>query len=672
MKNLKKSFVFIFIIFVLFNACSSAKNSAFQETKNSALNSQNLKETNPNLTSINLNKIPQKLADTPKDKPISVLLSSGLIACYAPEFKNGEGFIVLKPCSQAKQARYDVFGRVAWSFGTSWLCMSEPENLGGKTANLVLRSCVINDSKQSWDFKNNAFVSASGLQVQDLNGFLVLSPDKKAKNHALSGMNEWINTVATPVNLNLATFLAWDFATGSGTFDTYYLKNDESVKNTPITLIYNPLSGQISQFSKSNGSHACLTSNQSRSQEWNWVIWTHCDFIESRQTISTQSWDLDLFGVNGKSFVRDYLGNQLRLTQYGVEWGVPYTATAAYAARDRANAPISLFRFDRSLQDFVRFYNGNLGDSLPQCPATGKRELKKALTAQNLNLMAENSNFQALLYLPADFQLTDAWKKRLWQIASSTDGVAQRAGDCGVCMLQSYQIIAELNENTQNPLQSGGYFFDTQVGTNPFPSFRNRYPLLASELENYTTRNLPAGLSQQEAFEQTAQMYRAMAITMYPQRNYRSEHFANALTQIHSMLDSFITSSVGSMWILNIYATDRSGRQSGHAMPVLRTSDGLVFIPTNTLSATYEQYASALQRGTAHTIDDALAIITSRYTRNVYLLFSLRIEEPYSNPLNDIVSSNNCTGEGEHRHGSGTALSLRLINQCSGGRCLIQ
>lgn len=643
-----KTFI-IFISLFLFVSCGTQDLQVQDLQVNNTLKTQPLLANSPTR--------PQKLADTPKDKPISVLLKNGVIACYAPTFQRGEGVISLQPCSKAPKARYDVFGRVAWLIGVEWLCMSEPENLSTSSTNLVLRPCVINETKQSWDFKNNAFVSVkSKLQVQDLNGVLVLSPDKKANNHALSGMQEWISTIATPVNLNINTFLAWDFATGQGTFETYYLRNDESLKNTITTLIYNPISKQIMQYNASNGNHICLTSNQSKNQDWNWVFWTKCDLIEKRGVISTQSWDLNLFGTNNKSFLLDYAGNYLRLTQYGLHWGVPYTAKPDYIHQDTANAPISLFRFSNDMQDLLRFSNANLGDLLPFCPAN----------SSNAPLLASQA-----LYLPASFTLTEEWKKRLWEIAVTTNGVAERIGDCGVCMLQSFQMIAELNEYS-TPLTSGGYFFNTQAGANPFVSFRSRYPLLSAQLEQYSTLNIPRELSQQEFFAATAQMYRSMALTMYPTRTYRSEDFATNEEQIRTMLSHFLAAPAGSMWMLNIYSRDRSGRQNGHNMPVIRLQDYLLFIPTNTLNASYQAYTNALQRFSARSVDEAMAIISNNYTQNVYLLFSLSVEEPYSNPLNATVSNNNCTGEGDNRHGSRSLLSPELINQCTGGRCLIQ
>ena len=662
-------FLKIALFALLLNACATTQNSAQeplteQTTSQTQTKSLQLGFAPQNLTAQN----PQKLADKPKDKPISVLLKNGTIACYAPTFRNGEGYISLQSCSKSPNARYDVFGRIAWIVGRDWVCASAPQNLDKTTKNLILRPCVLNDKSQVFRTQNNAFISHSyNLQVQDLNGYLVLSADKKANNHALSGMNEWINTIAMPVNLSLSTFIAWDFATGSGTFDSYYLRNNESVKNTPIYLTYNPLNGQISQYDKSNGSYVCLTSNQARGQEWNWTFFTKCDVIESRKTISTQSWNLEFFGSNNISYLSDYAGNILRVTQYGINYGVPYTATKKYATTDRTNSPTSFFRFSNDVQDFVRFYNGNLGDSLPQCPANGNQTLAQTTpTLQSPPLLKAPP-------LPPTFTLSEEWKRRLWQIATTTDGQATTIGDCGVCMLHSYQIIAELNENLNAPLTQGGYFFNTQMGQNPFASFRSRYPLLASQLENYSAANFPQGLTQQEVFAQSAQMYRAIALTMYPSRVYRNERFASELPQARDMINGFFSAPIGSMWIVNIYRTDRSGRQSGHAMPVIRLQDGVAFLPTNVAgSPTYERFANYLQSSIAHNADEAYSIISSRYTQSVYLLFSMQIEEAYQNPLNSTLSSNNCTGEGDDRHGTREELQLQFVNQCTGGRCLIQ
>ncbi|MFE1941051.1 DUF1561 family protein, partial [Leptospira kirschneri] len=59
--------------------------------------------------------------------------------------------------------------------------------------------------------------------------------------------------------------------------------------------------------------------------------------------------------------------------------------------------------------------------------------------------------------LPPDFQLTEAWIRRLYEIARTDSNSRMSRGVCGVCMLQALQMIAELQEyHSQGPLQSGG------------------------------------------------------------------------------------------------------------------------------------------------------------------------------------------------------------------------
>lgn len=390
----------------------------------------------------------------------------------------------MQNCSKSPPARYDVFGRIAWIVGIDWVCATAPQNLGTSTKNLILRPCVINDKSQVFTTQNNAFISHSmGLQVQDSNGFLVLSTDKKANNHALSGMNEWLNTIATPVNLSISTFIAWNFATGRGTFDSYYLHNNESVKNDPIYLTYNPLNGQISQYDKGNGNTICLTSNQARRQDWNWTFFTKCDVIESRKIISTQSWNLEFFGSNNISLLSDYAGNILRDMGFIMEC-------------------LTLLRKNMLPQigqtPPLRFL-----DSQMMC------KILCAFIMQIWAILCHNAQQVAIKHYFKPRQRSKVrhclkpLRCHLLLISTMNGGAdcgksqlqpqAVRIGDCGVCMLHSYQIIAELNEHPNAPLTQGGYFFNTQAGQNPFVSFCSRYPLLANQLENYSTLNLPQG-----------------------------------------------------------------------------------------------------------------------------------------------------------------------------------
>lgn len=309
-----------------------------------------------------------------------------------------------------------------------------------------------------------------------------------------------------------------------------------------------------------------------------------------------------------------------------------------------------------NMQDWERFKNANLSDSLPTCPANG----------------SYTKNLKATMQLPPSFILTQEWKKRLWQIATTTDGVSERAGDCGVCLLHSYQIIAEMNEYTATPLESGGFFFDTAFGHNPFTSFRARYPMLATSLEQYRASNTPPGLSRSAAFEYAAQMYRAIALSLFPGHFWLSSEFATNDVAIRSALRDLFQQPAGTLWIAQMYYVARDGSFNAHGMPVLRTGDGIQFIPTNLVNMNYESYERALSNSFAHNLREAYNVVTRNGTLNLYMLYSLRLREIYPNPINAFLSNNNCSGEGEDRRGSRNIPLSSFINQCASGRCILQ
>ncbi|MFE1941053.1 DUF1561 family protein, partial [Leptospira kirschneri] len=58
----------------------------------------------------------------------------------------------------------------------------------------------------------------------------------------------------------------------------------------------------------------------------------------------------------------------------------------------------------------------------------------------------EHYNIRVKRTLPSDFQLTEEWIKRLYDIAISTVTDAEASGICGVCLLHTFQMLAELQE----------------------------------------------------------------------------------------------------------------------------------------------------------------------------------------------------------------------------------
>lgn len=587
----------------------------------------------------------QKLADKPKDRALVVAMQ-GQKLCYTPS----HNAITLEPCTNATPlARYDVFARVAWFINNAWLCMSVADN----EVDIVLKPCVLNDTKQRFVLRDSAFYTQDkSLQVAT-KGKVVALATKGATPHTLdSSMQEWASTLATPAGLNISTFIGWSFITPSG-FDMYYLANAASIKDSPRDFIYNPETKQLALFDTHALKLTCLASTQTSKQEWNWLAYKEC-----AKGQKSQQWEIFAFGENNQAMLKDYLGNFLRVTKYGVNWGVPYTATSAYIAKDTYNTPTSFFHFDNAMQDWQRFVEANISKELASCPAPGSSARPSLKNPP----------------LPSHFTLNDAWKRRLWQIATSTDGVLLRAGDCGVCLLHSYQIVAELITYAQAPLESGGYFFDTQAGANPFPSFRTRYPLLASQLESYTMANAPSTQSWADAAVYATQVYRSIALSMFPGYFWTMQEYARTQIEMLNILQGFFNAPVGSVWIINVYMRDAQGRASGHAIPVLRLEQGVLFIPTNvTGGISYEAFSGLLSNTLmATTLQEAINALSTQGIANIYMFAALRLREPYRNPLNTEISSNNCSGDGDGRRGSGVLPLSQAINQCASGRCLIQ
>lgn len=611
----------------------------------------------------------QKLADKPKDSKIQITAHNGKTYCYTPSFSSKEGYVYLDFCHKAKPARYDVFYRVSWNVNNTWLCMTAPDGVmkGTKSSGyLRLRPCVLNDKNQQWLVKNNKFYTFdSKFEVQDYSWYAFITKNpKEAYTHSLKDMQNWINTLATPPTLSIKTFIGWSFISPMQ-FSVYYLQNNQSFQDDLIELIYNPENGHIAQYDTSSGSLACIASKQSSSQDWNWVKWVNCNDKISKYKESTYWEFFALVGSSGA--LRDRNGNFLRLMQYGANWGVPYTAKPSFLEKDSTNSPKSLFLFNEYIERWNRYVNGNLGDSLNFCPSPSNQVQDNIKSTQILK------SKRVIRSLPPSFQITEEWLQRFYQIARSNDGSVERIGICGVCLLHSFQILAELEEyHSRQPLSSGGYFFDTAEHRNPFISFRSRYNLLAERLSELIVTNIPLETRQQYN-ERVMRNFEAMAETMLPHYTWRASAIAENPNDIATLINTMLQAPLGSLWIVNIYTGNRQGGAlSGHAMPVLRVEEGIYFIPTNLSTASFETYRQHIARNAlARNTSDAFRILTPR-GRILVALSNVQLTGAVANPLNISISNNNCTGEGDDRHGNGAMPSALSINQCFGGRCILQ
>ncbi|KEG19554.1 DUF1561 family protein [Bartonella bacilliformis] len=613
----------------------------------------------------------QKNPDTPHDKAIHVKVHTGGEYCYAPAFVNGESYVYIDNCSSpsVKFARYDLFQRIAWNVKGIWLCMTAPSSVTGINGNsnanwdyLLLRPCVINDENQRWIIEGNAFYTADKkFRVKDYKWYTFISKNSgDYYNHTLSMMDSWAKIIAAPVNINIKTFVGWKFISGPS-FSTYYITDDGSKSNL-FDLYYNPDNGHIFRYFPSTGALSCMASQQSTSDNWNWVRWKFCDDTVS-ETKDIGYWDISqLYGREGP--LLDHQGNFLRVTQYGTSWGFPYTVKPDYLKADTQNSPKSEFLFAYDFDRWSRYVNGNLGDTLAYCPAPGKKE--------NI-VQTFTSKTRSKRSLPPDFTLTNEWIRRLYNIArSSTFAGQEHIAFCGPCMLHTLQMLAELQEdNIGRPRHSGGYFFDTHEGVDPFISFRTRFPELATRLESTMSYvNLPFHTGE-NTYTRTSRVTRATALMLLPQYNWRPSTMARTEEEMRSRLQGLLTAPPGTAWYVSIVRSNRDGTNViGHAQPILRTNQGLVLIPTNIHILTLDQFRHVLTPTT--NIDALIHYLSVGRTQILHSLITYQMAQLDEIPLSLYVSQRDCTGEGDHRRGNRQLPRASLLNQCGSGRCAIQ
>ncbi|MDI7164183.1 DUF1561 domain-containing protein [Leptospira santarosai] len=610
--------------------------------------------------------IVQKPTDQPKDQPIKVVLHTGKEYCYSPVFSKGEGYVWIDKCgNQTAKARYDVFQRISYYINKTWLCVTAPESVVKGNADwgyVNLRPCTINNPLQRWIVKDRVFWTADAkYQLKDVDWYAYISRKSKANyGHALdSSMDDWVKTVATPGNISIQSSISWRSSWGDGIWDiamaprTYYIYSKGSGQNsTPI--YYNPESGHLAQYNPSNGTLSCMYSKMTDKYDWNWVQWGLCSDAAIKKD-NPAYWNV-YFVANAGGMITDYKGNILRVTKAGTHWGVAYTVKPSYLENDTTNSPTSVFTFDRDLLDWIRYTTSNLGKTEQYCPADNKKSYTYKRAKRDL---------------PSNFQLTAAWIQRLYAIARSAtfesarpDATPQRHGMCGVCMLHSFQMLAELLEyNSRGPLTSGGYFFDTASNRDPFISFSRRYP----DLDRLLT-NVPVDYANRGRI-----LAFASTTIMLPQYEWESSNPIFTRSEMLSHIRSLINSPPGSIWLglLRRRRTDNgSTSTSGHAVPILRTSRGLVVIRTNSPTISFNDYIHSL----APTTDpnEVIARLEDGPGRTLTLLTTIRPVGTYENALELTVSSRDCTGEGDGRRGSGRYPISSLINQCSGGRCILQ
>ncbi|AGF74298.1 hypothetical protein BAnh1_04170 [Bartonella australis AUST/NH1] len=606
----------------------------------------------------------QKPADEPGDRAIRIKAHNGGEYCYALAFVDGEGYVYLDNCSSQRVpfARYDVFQRIAWKIKDIWLCMTAPSSVtaigGGATADwdyIKLRPCVINDANQRWVVKDNAFYTADEkFRVKDYKWYTYIS--KNAKDYydhtlMMPTMDKWVKTIAMPGNMSFKTSLGWKYASGPSFF-MYYI-SDNGSKAEVFDLYYNPENGHIARYFPSSGLLSCMAPQQSSSEEWNWVKWLFCNDNISA-TKDSGYWDIS-FLVGREGPILDSRGNLLRVTQYGSNWGVPYTAKPDYLRKDTQNSPTSEFVLDYDIERWNRYVAANAEDALPYCPAPGKEQ----------NIPASKQRVKRTL--PPDFQLDETWQRRLYATATTTTGARTVAGLCGACFLQAMQMVAELQENFPGPPRQRGYFFDPAPYRDPVRELERRFPFLHRALELANTLydvSIVPGRSMVETNVMAATAVVQVALPMF---SWERSSIAIGRDDILASIRGLLAQPPGTIWLALLGQTTASRRATRHVLPILRSRNGLIIIQTNFLATTggFADFSRTLAEASHPEV--ILWQIGSGLPVNNFT--TLRLTGPADRPLSVTISQNNCTGEGEGRRGSGGLPRSALVNQCASGRC---
>lgn len=605
----------------------------------------------------------QRLTDEPRDRPVTVDIG-GKYYCYTPIF-DGESYISLTSWAcgtrSAPIARYDVFQRIALEVNSKWLCITAPDGVTGyvsrKVTNwgyVVLRPCAINEPNQRWIIKDNAFYTYDGkYRIQDYKTYAVISDGNSYSSHTLDfRMNQWVNTVAWPANINIKTNLVWLFNRGPSA-QNYYIGPYRSYPNKPLQLYYNAQDGRIFYYAPKDGSETCMATTQLRNQSWNWVKWVDCgDYSDFDYT----RWELFAF-TNGKGALRDKNGNVLRTARYGPSWGVAYTVAPYYLNSDTNYSPTSEFSMSDDVDRWIRYANGNMGDTLEYCPAPGYP-----------------AHVRTKRQLPPSFQISDAWINRFYAIATSAvSGTSPGVGLCGVCMLHTSEIVAELMRYPYGnpPTSTTGQFFNIGPRMNPFDSFTQRFPDLAQRIEGVQNFVEYPLYVDENRWTRRRRLIYAMYYAFFPQYNLSPTSVAMDVAGLRQLFDTIMDSPPGSIWIISmVYMSGES--VIGHSQPALRLDNGITMIPTNAPRWNIQYYRSQLTP--SNTPEEFIQTLYGGGRRTQILsAFGIRVDGQYHNSYNRFISTNNCTGGGvDGSRGSGRYPTIDRINQCLSGRCAIQ
>lgn len=595
------------------------------------------------------NSISQHRANKVQDSKLIVQAHDTKLFCLSPKSVDGRLLVAMQECKNSSTTRYDVYKRLAFRHNDSWVCASLGDKMkSGKMGSdyVELRPCVLNDKSQWFDINKDAFSlkAFSNIKITEKNFLLVATKNNFGNNiKPFEGvMKEWLEAIAPPVNYAIKTPIYFYVENRTNGLRTkYYLGKNNTNKNTPTNFYYDFNSGKIALYN--NGNYECLKTNLDN-LNFSFLNFEKCVF-ENRQ--KEFAWNFNLFDG---SFILDDKSNILDVARGG-DLGRLFVVTKDYYKINLAGSSLknTQFFFDSSVYDVWNFNFRNAGFNSHKCG--DERRVKRDLKFFNL------ANFNIL---------DDNWKKRFYAITRSSDSSGDASGICGICMLQTYEIVSLLTQvypyNSSLDFDNNGYLFDYNEHRSPFVSFQRRNPALYNLMQgalDFWGNELVFG---EPIYHRGVRAIWALTRNILPRLEWSlSEVYVGG--DIRRQLARLSQSPAGSLYIALLSLNN--GR--AHAVPILISNHGIIVIPTNNENITEQEYLELIRPNTDLESLERSLNANGRYQIDALTLIGLVGNR--DNALGEYLNQFDCTGDGNFRRGNGNFLNPNSANTCDNSRC---
>ncbi|CAM4060554.1 DUF1561 family protein [Campylobacter armoricus] len=604
------------------------------------------------------NSVVQKRANVIQDSRLLVQTHGEKPRCLSPVSFDDDIFLRVQECKGASIARYDIFKRIAFKYKNEWLCLSLREGLTkgrGDKDHLVLRPCVLNDDTQWFDIKNNEFSLSKypNIKLFEFNNLILASKVNFGNKVKIFKpiMKEWLESLAPPINYDIKTSIAFNTINPqTRAIKTFFIHPNGAGRNS-YDFFYDPTKGYLKTYNPSNAHFYCLMSNLDNKTSSS-ISWTNCPQINLPPSSDPYTWNFDI-SVN--SFILDVNGNILDVAR-GSDFGKLFITTKKEFAKQGLHTSdfSGIFIFNRYFNSLRNFIARNISFQNDTCG--NEKRFKRDIINDSL------ANFDPL---------KGGWRRKFFDISTSTDGNNAFNGICGYCLLHTYEILALLTEvfprNDQAPIGNMGYFFNYGLNTNPLESFRLRFPTLSNTLlfslnywgDSFYT-NEPLYLRASRAVES------ATRITL-PRRSWEIGNPVFSRDLVAERIQDLLDAPAGSVFIA-LLNTNPNVAFDGHAMPIIRTNQGVIIIPTNIRNISFTDYADFIRP--VNTIEEIMLRLSTNNSYEVTALNFIQMQGPIEDTLSSLLSQNNCSGEGsDGRRGNGLNLNTRNANSCNAARC---